>query len=90
MAYLIEAKYYIGAKDPLRETVFSACISGKRPIGCFQGSCYNYEKAGYISAKCRAPRKLNRPSLGPSTGLLVTPGKRRGLSPGPEYTIETS
>ena len=80
----------MGAKDPLRETVFSACIPGKRPIGRFQGSCYNCGKAGHISAKCRAPRKLNGPSPGPSTGPLVTPGGRRGLSPGPEHAVETS
>ena len=94
MAHLTEAERHIGAKDPLRETVFSACISGKRPIGRFQGNCYNCGKAGYISAKCRAPRKLNGPSpgpsLGPSTGPLVTPGGRRGLSPGPEHAAETS
>jgi len=90
VGHLTEAERRMGAKDPIKETVFSAQATGKRPIGRstgrFQGNCYNCGKVGHMSAKCRIPRKLN----GHSTGPLATPGRKRGLSPDPKHTIETS
>jgi len=90
VAFLTEAERRMGAKDPLKETVFSAQTPPKRtPTGgpkVFQGNCYNCGKHGHRAAKCRLPKKV----IGPSTGPLATPGGRRGLSPGPESTTETS
>src|SRR5882757_988666 len=93
VAHLTEAERRMGAKDPLKETAFSARTPKKgsmgatrRPTGRFRGNCYNCGKLGHKSTECRAPKK----STGPSTGPLVTPGGRRGLSPTPDIAMEAS
>jgi hypothetical protein len=103
VAHLTEFERRMGPKEALKETVFrTRTLStgrnrgirnpgmgpGKEPGKGFQGRCFGCNQYGHREAQC--PNRGQFTKRNPSTGPLMTPGGRRGLSPPPKQPEEAS
>jgi hypothetical protein len=78
----------MGPKEALKESVLLAKTEGKSPK--FQGKYFKYGKQGHRKSdyKSKKVEKQENQEKSPSTGPLATPGRGRGLSPGPGKLTE--
>jgi len=83
IAYLTEAERRIRLIELLKESAFSAKAIRYK----FKRKRYNCSKTGHKSNKCKGWKKEATEA---STGLLITPGGRKGLSPPPESAMEAT